>query len=140
MLSPPTVWPSSVTIDINSNVFDFYFLIWSLSRLLRCVGSGSNVTAALDSAVTATGYVFSTFVITRVWIVLVFVFHSYLSPFKLYSQLCSTSRGVYHLSPRRNLTKINILYKPAHCNSHFHSNANRPSFIVLLTSHIFSQT
>jgi len=43
MLSPPTVWRFSVAADINSNVFDFYFLIWSLSRLLCCVGSGSNV-------------------------------------------------------------------------------------------------
>jgi hypothetical protein len=34
MLSPPTVWPFSVAADINSNVFNFYFLIWSLSRLL----------------------------------------------------------------------------------------------------------
>jgi len=47
MLSPPTVWPFSVATDINSNVFNFYFLIWSLSRLLCCVGSGFNVTAAL---------------------------------------------------------------------------------------------
>ena len=47
MLSPPTVWRFSVAADINSNVFDFYFLIWSLSRLLCCVGSGSNVAAAL---------------------------------------------------------------------------------------------
>jgi hypothetical protein len=36
----------SVTADINSNVFDFYFFIWSLSRLLCCVGSGSNVAVA----------------------------------------------------------------------------------------------
>ena len=28
---------------MKSNVFDFYFLTWSLSRLLCCVGSGSNV-------------------------------------------------------------------------------------------------
>jgi len=27
--------------------FDFYFLIWSLSRLLCCVGSGSNIAVAL---------------------------------------------------------------------------------------------
>jgi hypothetical protein len=47
MLSPPTVWPFSVAADINSNVFDFYFLIWSLSRLLCCIGSGFNVVAAL---------------------------------------------------------------------------------------------
>ena len=33
---------------INSNVFNFYFLIWSLSRLLCCVGSGFSVVAALD--------------------------------------------------------------------------------------------
>jgi len=46
MLSPSTVWSFSVAADINSNVFDFYFLIWSLSRLLCCVGSGSNVTTA----------------------------------------------------------------------------------------------
>ena len=30
----------------NSNLFYFYFLIWSLSRLLCCVGSGSNVKPA----------------------------------------------------------------------------------------------
>ena len=41
-LSGLSVWPLT-----NSNVFDFYFLIWSLSRLLCCVGSGSNVAAAL---------------------------------------------------------------------------------------------
>jgi hypothetical protein len=46
MLSPPTVWRFTVAADINSNVFDFYFLIWSLSRLLGCVGSGFNVAAA----------------------------------------------------------------------------------------------
>jgi len=40
MLSPPTVWPFSVAVDINSNVFYFYYLIWALSRLLCCVGSG----------------------------------------------------------------------------------------------------
>ena len=55
MLSPPTVWPNSVATGINSNVFDFYFLIWSLSRLLCCVGSGFNVAAAVDS--TANGIV-----------------------------------------------------------------------------------
>jgi len=27
----------SVAADINSNVFDTYFLVWSLSRLLSCV-------------------------------------------------------------------------------------------------------
>jgi hypothetical protein len=48
MLSPTTVWLCSVAADINSNVFDFYFLIWSLSRLLCCVGSGFNVAAAVD--------------------------------------------------------------------------------------------
>jgi len=47
MLSPPTVWRFSVAADIHSNVFDFYFLIWSLSRLLCCVGSGFNVAATL---------------------------------------------------------------------------------------------
>ena len=36
MLSPSTVWHFSVAADINSNVFDFYFLIGSLSRLLCC--------------------------------------------------------------------------------------------------------
>ena len=45
MLSPPTVWRFSVPADINSNVFDSYFLTWSLSRLLCCVGSGFNVAA-----------------------------------------------------------------------------------------------
>jgi len=49
MLSPPTVWSFSVAVDINSNVFDFYLLSWSLSRLLCCVGSGFNVAAALDN-------------------------------------------------------------------------------------------
>jgi len=48
MLSPPIVWRFSVAANINSNVFDFYFLIWSLSRLLCCVSSGFNVAAALD--------------------------------------------------------------------------------------------
>ena len=46
MLSPPTVWPNSVAADINSNVFDFYVLIWSLSRLLCCAGSGFSVAVA----------------------------------------------------------------------------------------------
>ena len=32
MLSPPTVCAFSVAVDINSNVLDLYFLIWSLSR------------------------------------------------------------------------------------------------------------
>jgi hypothetical protein len=49
MLPPPTAWRFSVAADINSKVFDFYFLIWSLSRLLCCVGSGSDVAALLDS-------------------------------------------------------------------------------------------
>ena len=40
VLCPPTVWRFSVAADINSNVFDFHFLVWSLSRLLCCVGSG----------------------------------------------------------------------------------------------------
>ena len=47
MLSRPTVWRSSVAADINSNAFDFYFLICSLPRLLCCVGSGFNVGVAL---------------------------------------------------------------------------------------------
>jgi len=55
MLSPPTVWRFSVAADINSNVFDFCFLIWSMYRLLCCVGSGFNVAAALDRAATGTG-------------------------------------------------------------------------------------
>jgi len=33
----------SVAADINSNLVDLYFLVWSLSRLLCCVGSGSHV-------------------------------------------------------------------------------------------------
>jgi len=52
MLSPMTVWPFRVAVDINSNVFDFFFLIWSLSRLLFCVGSGFNVAAALEWMIT----------------------------------------------------------------------------------------
>jgi hypothetical protein len=47
ILSPPTVWRFSVAVDIKSNVFDFYFLIWSLSTLLCCVGSGFDVAVAL---------------------------------------------------------------------------------------------
>ena len=47
MLSPPIVWRFSVAADIDSNVFDYYFLIWSLSRLLCCVGSGFNAAAPL---------------------------------------------------------------------------------------------
>jgi hypothetical protein len=31
MLSPPNAWSFSLAADINSNVFYFYFLIWSLS-------------------------------------------------------------------------------------------------------------
>jgi len=46
MLSSTTVWPFSLAVDINRNVLDFYFLIWSLSKLLCCVGSGFNVAAA----------------------------------------------------------------------------------------------
>jgi hypothetical protein len=46
MLSPSTVWSFSLAVDINSNVSDFYFLMWSLSRLLCCVGSGFNVAVA----------------------------------------------------------------------------------------------
>jgi len=36
----------SVAAGINSNVVDICFLVWSLSRQLCCVGSGSNVAAA----------------------------------------------------------------------------------------------
>ena len=32
---------------MNSNVFNLHFLIWSLSRLLYRVGSGSNIAVAL---------------------------------------------------------------------------------------------
>ena len=35
----------SVAADISSNVVDTHFLVWSLSRLLCCVGSASNVAA-----------------------------------------------------------------------------------------------
>jgi hypothetical protein len=52
MLSSPTVWRFSVAADIDSNVFDLYFLIWCLSRLLCCVGSGFNVAAVLYGAAT----------------------------------------------------------------------------------------
>jgi hypothetical protein len=45
-LSPTTLWRFSVAADIDRNVFDFHFLIWSPSRLLCCVGSGFNVAAA----------------------------------------------------------------------------------------------
>jgi len=55
MLSPPTVWHFSVAADIDSNVFDFYFLIWSLSRLLCCVGSGFNVATAWGNIQGSTG-------------------------------------------------------------------------------------
>jgi len=41
-------------LKIDSNVFDFYFLIWSLSRLLCCVCSGFNVAAALERVATGT--------------------------------------------------------------------------------------
>jgi hypothetical protein len=47
MLTPQTVWRYSVAPDIDSNVFDLYFLNWNLSRLLCCVGSGFKVAAAL---------------------------------------------------------------------------------------------
>jgi hypothetical protein len=46
VLSPSKLWSFSVAIDINSNGFDLYFLICSLSRQLCCVGSGFNVAAA----------------------------------------------------------------------------------------------
>jgi len=51
----PVVSGFSVAVDINSNVFGIYFLIWSLSRLLCCVGSGSNVAVAIDRAATGIG-------------------------------------------------------------------------------------
>jgi hypothetical protein len=50
MLSRPSVWRFSVAADVNSNVFYFYCLIWSLSRLLCCVGTGSNVAARPKTA------------------------------------------------------------------------------------------
>ena len=50
MSSPPTVWLFNVAAEIDSNVFHFYFLIWILSRLLCCVGSGFNVASALVGA------------------------------------------------------------------------------------------
>jgi hypothetical protein len=37
----------SVAADINSNVADIYFLVWSLSGLLCCVDSGYNVANGL---------------------------------------------------------------------------------------------
>jgi len=37
----------SVAADMNSNVFDIYFLVWSLSRLLYCVDFGSSIAASL---------------------------------------------------------------------------------------------
>jgi hypothetical protein len=37
------------TADINNNVVDIYFLVWNLSRLLCCVGSGSIVAAAYST-------------------------------------------------------------------------------------------
>jgi hypothetical protein len=37
----------NVAADINSNVVDNYFLVWSLSRLLCYVGSGSIVATTL---------------------------------------------------------------------------------------------
>jgi hypothetical protein len=43
----PRLWRFSVAADINSNIFDFYFLIWSLSRLMFYVGSGFNVATIL---------------------------------------------------------------------------------------------
>ena len=36
-----------VAANKKGNVVDIYFLVWSLSSLLCCVGSGSNVDAAL---------------------------------------------------------------------------------------------
>ena len=37
-----------VATDIKGNVVDCYFLVWSLSRLLCCVCSVSNVAATLS--------------------------------------------------------------------------------------------
>jgi len=45
----------SVAADINSNVFDFYSLVWSLSWLLCCVVSGSKLAVPLDRAATGIG-------------------------------------------------------------------------------------
>jgi hypothetical protein len=45
LLSLSNVCAFSVAVDVNSNALDFYFLIWSLSRLC-CVCSGFNVVAA----------------------------------------------------------------------------------------------
>ena len=45
-----------IMADIKSNVVDIYFLVWSLSRLLCCIGFGSSVAAALDRAANGTGY------------------------------------------------------------------------------------
>ena len=45
----------SVPVDINSNVVDIYFLVWSLSRLLCCVGSASNVAVARQAQSTVAG-------------------------------------------------------------------------------------
>jgi hypothetical protein len=39
MLSPLAAWRFSAVADTDSNVVYFYFLIWSLSRLLCCVVS-----------------------------------------------------------------------------------------------------
>jgi len=36
----------SVAAFINSDLVDFCFLVWSLSRVMCCVSSGSNVAAA----------------------------------------------------------------------------------------------
>lgn len=36
----------SVATDINNNVVNFYFHVWSLSRLLWCFGSGTNIAVA----------------------------------------------------------------------------------------------
>jgi hypothetical protein len=41
---------------MNSNVFDFYFLIWSLSRLLCCVGSVFSVAVVLGGGTSRPRY------------------------------------------------------------------------------------
>jgi len=47
------VW---IGLNININVIYIYCLIWSLSWLLCCVVSGSNVTVTLDRAGNMTGF------------------------------------------------------------------------------------
>jgi hypothetical protein len=52
MLSPPTVWRFSAAADIDSSVFDFSFLNWSLSRLLCRVVSDSRTDTTQQSGQT----------------------------------------------------------------------------------------